>query len=127
MRPAGSWEKVRRALNKEGDTAGVLTLSLFFLGGEPRSIRYGSATVLLLASDFTCITGGVEKVGMDVNHPTSPGSSHRLEKLLQSFTVSASSATSQGLCWIRWCLEGLGNLMQMCWNCLEQGIKRRGG
>lgn len=35
MRPAGSWEEVRRALNKEGDTAGVLTLSLFFLAGEP--------------------------------------------------------------------------------------------
>lgn len=49
-----------------------------------------------------------------------------LEKLLQSFTVSVSSATQHDLRWTRCCLESLCDLTQMLWKCLEQGIKSRG-
>lgn len=78
-------------------------------------------------SQHFCRAGEVQEMGMHMNHLQSLESSRSLEKLVQSFLVSVSSATQHDLCWTRCYLEGLCDLTQMLWKCLEQGIKSRGG
>lgn len=86
-------------------------------------MQLDNSTLLLT---LTCSISEVQEVGMHTNRLESLETSGSLEKPLQNFTVSVSSATQHDLRWTRCCLEGLCDLTQMLWKRLEQGIKSRG-